>query len=68
MRCLSLESFQILDDKCPTNLLSVRLKDSSLTRLENTDRGIDPVQLFSDKSRKVKFLHFDTKPGNVELK
>ncbi|KAF4358206.1 hypothetical protein F8388_009489 [Cannabis sativa] len=66
--CLSLESFEILDDKCPTNLLFVRLKDSSLIRLENTDCGIDPFQLFSDKSRKVKFLHFDMKPGNVELK
>ncbi|KAF4387080.1 hypothetical protein G4B88_024652, partial [Cannabis sativa] len=65
--CLSLESFEILDDKCPTNLLSVRLKDWSLMRLENTEFGIEPIQLFRDMSRKVKFLHFDMKFGNVEL-
>ncbi|PRQ60995.1 hypothetical protein RchiOBHm_Chr0c16g0499751 [Rosa chinensis] len=52
----------------PWNRLSVRLRDSSLTKLVTTNFGIWPVKTFPDKSRKVKFLHSDINSGNSESK
>ncbi|KAG6662810.1 hypothetical protein CIPAW_03G269000 [Carya illinoinensis] len=54
-RCLSLESWGKFGDSGPWNKLLVRLRYSSLPRLENTISGIDPLNLFRDKSKNVKF-------------